>query len=152
MGLGANTINRDPLGNPSLDIANHGLRLCIRCGVETSHCQNYTAASGLSNLLVVVDVQLRCGIRLLCCLESNPDKGLTKDVVEHTRTEVTVLCKESLDAKGVSWPAHIPSNISLMTSHAYTLPLYRVIRVVMWFCMTVVKVALSRIELTQLGS
>lgn len=49
------------------------------------------------HLLVVVDVTLSLGVSLLGRLEGDPDKVLTKDVVEDAGTEATVLLEHLVD-------------------------------------------------------
>jgi hypothetical protein len=81
VGLGADTVNGDTGGNPLLDVAGHGLCLCVAGAVE----------------VVVVDVELGLWVGGLCGSESSGDKVLAENVVEDGRAEGAVFVEDLVD-------------------------------------------------------
>ena len=82
MSLRADTVNRDALRNPLINVSNHaGGDLCIVGNVE----------------VIVVDVELGVGVSSAGGAERNADKVLTEDAAEDTITETTVLGEDLVD-------------------------------------------------------
>lgn len=92
VGLGADAVNRNTVGNPFLYVGNHTLCLAVVCAVK----------------VVVVNVTLGEGIGLVGSVESGRDEALTEDVVEDTGSEATLLVKDfvynipGVDLAGIS--------------------------------------------------
>jgi hypothetical protein len=95
--LRTDTVDGDASRDPLLDVAHHGLGLCVRRLVEVVVLKNEVSVClSCSEYVNVtyVDVQLRSWVRLLRRLERDTNEVLAKHVVEHAGTEVAVLLED----------------------------------------------------------